>query len=329
MRAGTGISGPVDLTSPWLELEDAHEPGAGDPDRRRSRRLRATILAALAGLALVVALPGVVRSAEPPSTMLPDGGQVEQVLTDEVGHRLDRGNVREVEVAADGTVWLAVGRRVLALDLPGATEPRAPGWRSFPRRLQAPPDGALWAVEDGGATVELGVAGWVPRVAVLPAAEDPLSLDAAALEQLRAAGIEGVPRVVAAGSGPDGRRWLMVDTSSHQGQPPAEYRLLRYDGSAWAVLGPDEGLPRDTRLAWTTPGPQAPAALAVDGGGRAWFSLDANGLWLADDSGIERVRFPGLGTGALDLAGTADGDVWIATTRGGLFRWSPEARAAL
>ena len=32
--------------------------------------------------------------------------EIVPVLSDEAGHRLDRGNVREVEIGADGTVWL-------------------------------------------------------------------------------------------------------------------------------------------------------------------------------------------------------------------------------
>jgi streptogramin lyase len=285
-------------------------------------------LAVLAALGLAMASPTTVDSNEPMPATLPTAEEVVAVLADDAGRRFDRGNVREVEIGADGTVWLAVGRRVLALDTPGAAEPRARGWEALPRRLAVAPDGALWAVEDGGATVVLGDHGWVVRERPRAEGDDRSALDEAALEQLRDAGIERAPRVLAEASGHGGVRWLVVDASPRLQQAPAEYRLLRGDGSGWTVLGPGEGL-RDTRRAWTTPGPQAPVALTVDRDGRAWFSLGADGLWLADGEGIHRVRFPGLGSGALDLAGTPDGTVWIASTRGGLFRWSPEASEAL
>ena len=326
-RMGLGPAAPV----PWLDVE---EPSASDdprgPRRRpRPRPRRVLTVATLAALALAVALPRLAESVEAMPIALPTADEVTRVLADDAGHRLDRGNVREVEVGLDGTVWLAVGRRVLALGTPGSTQPRARGWEAFPRRLAVQSDGALWAIEDGGEAVVLGGDGWIVRGPDLPPAADPLALDEAALDQLRAAGIEQAPRVVAGVSWPGERQWLVVDVGERSDARPAEHRLLRYDGSSWTVVGPEQGLPLDTSLAWTAPGPQAPVALTVDHLGRAWFSIAADGLWLADDAGIHRVHFPGLGSGALDLAGTADGTVWITSARGALFRWSPEGRAVL
>lgn len=324
-RMGLGPAVPV----AWLGPE---EPLAGDGPgsaRRRPRPRRVLTVAALTALAVAVALPQLAESVEPMPTALPTADEVARVLADDAGHRLDRGNVREVEVGSDGTVWLAVGGRVLALGTPGSTQPRTRGWEAFPRRLAVQSDGALWAIEDGGEAVVLSEDGWIARGPDLPPAADPLALDEAALGQLRAAGIEHAPRVVAGVSWPDGRRWLVVDVGERSDARPAEHRLLRSDGSSWTVLGPEQGLPQDTRVAWTAPGPQAPVALTVDHLGRAWFSLEADGLWLADDDGIHRVHFPGLGSGALDLAATAEGAVWIASARGALFRWSPEEGAAL
>lgn len=311
----------------WLEPETS---AAGDhlAPNRHTRARRIVILAAVAALVPALAWPGIVNAVEVGLVTRPASDEVVRVLADDAGHRLDRGYVREVEVGADGTVWLAVGRRVLALGRPGAAEPRARGWEAFPRRLSVQTDGALWAVEDGGQTVTLTGTGWASGQAPLPADSDPLALDEAALEQLTAAGIERPPRVLAGVTGPDQQRWLVVDVGPRPDERPSQRRLLRFDGSDWTVLGPDQGLPGDTRDAWTVPGPEAPVALAVDHAGRAWFSLDHHGLWVADDEGFSRVRFPGLGSGALDLAVTPDGSVWIAGARGSLFRWTREGHAA-
>lgn len=313
----------------WLE-EEGITVSAGNRHRARPPRPgRIVVLAAIVALVPVMAMPRIVGGVEPALTTRSASQDVVRVLADDAGHRLDSGYVREVEVGSDGTVWVAVGRRVLALGTPGAIEPRARGWEAFPRRLSLRSDGVLWAVEDGGDIVSLTGTGWVPYEAPPPDPGDPLALDAAAVDQLRAAGFEHLPRVLAGVVGAGEQRWLVVDVSARPDQRPSEHRLLRFDGSGWTVLGPDQGLPRDTRRAWTTRGPEAPVALAVDRAGRAWFSIDHGGLWVAGDEGIERVRFPGLGSGALDLAGTSDGAVWIASTRGGLFRWSPEGAAAL
>ena len=306
----------------WLEPAEPSVPNAsGRRERFRARRVLA--LAAIGAVVLAVALPRVVEAVEPGLTTRAGGGNVVRIVSDAAGHRFDKGHVREVEAGVDGPVWVAVGRRVLALDTPGATGPRTGGWQSFPRRLSIAVDGTLQAVEDGGETVTLTESGWVPVEPAPAVGTDAPALDPLVQEQLRAQGIEHPPRVFADGEGPDGLRWLAIDVSADPGLRPADYRLLRFDGTEWTILGPDQGIPRDTRAVWTVPGPQAPIALAVDQAGRAWFSLDLNGLWVADEEGAERVRFPGLGVGALDLASTPDGAVWIASLRGGLFCWSP------
>lgn len=321
-RMGLGPPWP----SPWLEVEALPEPSDGAGHGRRRRTGRIVLVATLVAVVAALAVPRLATAVEPELVGRLDGGDVVRILGDAAGHRLDTGHVREVEIAADGTIWVAVGRRVLALGTPGAIEPRAPGWRAYPRRLSAQADGTIRAVEDGGEVVTLTANGWATAEHVRACAEDSPSLEAAALERLRAAGVDREPHVLASSTGPGGQRWVVVDVSASPNVRPADYRLLRFDGASWTVFGPDEGMPRDDRRPWTMAGPQAPAALAVDQDGRAWFSLDHRGLWRADDDGVTRLRFPGLGSGALDLASAPDGDgvVWIASSRGHLYRWSPE-----
>lgn len=301
--------------------------GMGGSVRQHARRVLSVALAA--ALIAALAVPQLVDGVAPDVSTQPASEDVVRVLADDAGHRFDGGHVREVETDLDGTLWVAVGRRVLALGTPGAIRPRAQDWEAIPRRLSAAPDGSLWALEDEGVAVTLTDAGWVSGELPFPELPSASRLDPAAVELLRAAGFEQAPRVLAEATGLDGQRWIVVDVSQRSDQRPADYRLLRSDGVGWTVLGPEEGLPRDTRKAWTMPLAAAPVALTVDRSGRAWFSIDTHGLWTAGDDGVERVRFAGLGSGALDLAGTPDGAVWIASSRGGLFRWFPDDDVAL
>ncbi len=313
---------------PSASLPGVRDEGGATARRARRRAARRiVILAAVAALVPVLGFPRAVEAVGLGLTTEPATDDIVRVLADDAGHRFDRGHVREVEVSVDGTVWLAVGRRVLALGTPGAIEPRAPGWRAFPRRISSREDGTLWAVEDGGGVVTLTETGWTSVDSPPPRTTDPPAIDGAAVDALRASGVERTPRVLAAGGEPGQQRWLVVDVSERPDERPADYRLMRFDGTDWTVLGPDEGMPRDDQQPWTMAGPQTPVALAVNRTGRAWFSLDRRGLWLADDD-VERVRFPGLGTGALDLASTPDGAIWIVSSLGRLYRWNPEACSA-
>ena len=319
-RSGLGPTPPPAWLEPEEEPIDITTDGRG---RRSSRTQRVAVMAVAAALGLTLVLHGLVEAAEPQLTTRPASDEIVRVLADDAGHRFDRGHVREVEVDVHGDLWVAVGRRVLALGAAGAVRPQAQGWQAFPRRISASVDGTLWATEDGGNVVRMTSDGWATTVLSPPAGTEHRDLDADALVSLRAAGDVHTPRVLASVDGVDGRRWVLLDVTEHADSRPAEHRLLRFDGESWTVLGPDEGMPRDELLAWTVTAPHVSPALTMDDLGRAWFSLPYGGLWLADDNAVRRVHFPGLGSGALDLARTPDGVIWIASARGQLFRWDP------
>ena len=262
-------------------------------------------------------------SVGPELVTLPLDDGLARVLADDAGHRFDRGRVREVEVGADGTVWVAVGRRAVRLGTAGAIEPRAGGWRSFPRGLSVDVDGSLWAVEDGGAVVVLEDDRWTqsadlaqpPRPArALPAAMSP--------ERLAELGVDGPVRVLASAPAPDGTVWFVADTSDSPRVRPADHALLHLGADGWEMIDRAAGMPQEGQRAWSTLPPASSATIVVDHDGRVWFSIYRLGLFVFDGSEFERVEDPGLRLGALDLDIGADGSIWIASVTGGLYRWT-------
>ena len=79
---------------------------------------------------------------------IPLGAGIVRVTGDGTGHDLTGGRVREVEIDEAGTIWVAQGRRIIALGRPGAIEPRALGWQALPRRLSVTHEGELLAEEE-------------------------------------------------------------------------------------------------------------------------------------------------------------------------------------
>jgi hypothetical protein len=187
----------------------------------------------------------------------PVGQGIEEILADAVGHRLRGGRVREVEVADDGRVWVAVGGRVIMLGQPGAVWPRSGSWRALPRRLSDSPQGDLWAVEDGGRVVALEGEVWTDRSAGVgtPAGsigvtadgsvwrigrsgDGPASVLSLVDDTWRTWPSDGLDAMLGHGqarytlaSTTDGRVWLGVDGGAHAGG------LAYLDGDVWRSAG--------------------------------------------------------------------------------------------
>ena len=309
------------------------------------RRWARMAIAAL-GVALVISLLGprpadgqVVgpdTTTSPPSpsvgpelvTQPLDDGLV-RVLADDAGHRFDRGRVREVEVDPDGTVWVAVGRRAVRLGTAGSIEPRAGGWRSFPRGLSLDVDGSLWAVEDGGAVVVLEDDRWVQSAYLeqppRPARALPETMSPERLAELR---VDGPVRVLASAPAPDGTVWFVADTSASAHVRPAERALLHLGVDGWETIDRAAGMPQEGQRAWSALPPASSATIVVDHEGRVWFSIYRLGLFVFDGFEFERFEVPGLRLGALDLEIGPHGSIWIASVTGGLYRWTPGASSS-
>ena len=306
---------------------------------RLYRRWARMAIAAL-GVALVMSLVGP-RAADglvfgpdattsPPSpsvgpelVTLPLDDGFARVLADDAGHRFDRGHVREVEVGADGTVWVAVGRRAVRLGTAGAIEPRAGGWRSFPRGLSVDVDGSLWAVEDGGAVVVLEDDRWTQSADLEQPSRPARALPAAmSPERLAELGVDPPVRVLASAPAPDGTVWFIADTSASPHVRPADHALLHLGADGWEMIDRAAGMPQEGQRAWSALPPASGATIVVDHDGRVWFSIYRLGLFTFDGSEFERVEDPGLRLGALDLEIGPHGSIWIASVTGGLYRWT-------
>jgi streptogramin lyase len=292
------------------------------------------------GMALVICLVGP-RQADglvvdpdtttptPPPTVGPelvtlplDDGLV-RVLADDAGHRFDGGRVREVEVGTDGTVWVAVGRRAVRLGTAGSIEPRAGGWRSFPRGLSVDVDGSLWAIEDGGSVVVLKDDRWTQAVDLAQPPRPGRALpEAMSRERLAELGVDGPVRVLASAPAPDGTVWFVADTSASPHVRPADHALLHLSADGWETIDRAAGMPQEGQRAWSALPPAASATIVVDQDGRVWFSIYRLGLFVFDGSEFERIEDPGLRLGALDLEIGLDGSIWIASVSGGLYHWT-------
>lgn len=219
------------------------------PSARRSA-LAGIALVVLAMLAVPTDVAGIIAgtptpspsaACEAPAGLVTEavGAGVLRVISDDAGHRLDGGRIREVEAGSDGTIVVAQGRRVVVLGEPGVIEPRTDGWRSFVRFLHLAPWGELWAVEDGGAVVVAEDGRWVDRSGGMRTAGHSIgTLDDGS-----------VWRVVRSPGGPndivklDGTAWVPTvseDITESLGEQTGRFDFERTtDGRVW--LGIDQG----------------------------------------------------------------------------------------
>jgi hypothetical protein len=230
-------------------------------------------------LAAAVALPVAAQTAEPDPTVAPTWA-LERLTTDALGRELGDGRLREVELATDGTVWLAQGSRVLALDQPGSIAPRRNGWRWVPTKVRVAPDGTVWATEEGGSVVSAEDGVWVDRSDAWPHAGASLALlpDGSAWRVVWDAE-RGNALALLGEAG-----WQLVDA-------PALDALLGRRAARFTFAQTTDG------LTW----------LGVDGGDRP------SGLAVLADGGWTPVGTLGsvVAPRVLDLAAGADGSLWV------------------
>jgi ligand-binding sensor domain-containing protein len=277
---------------------------------------------------------------------------VVRVLADDADHDFRGGRVREVVAGPDGSVWVAQGRRVMAVGVAGDVEARGTGWRTFPRRLSIDHSGTAWAQEDVGTVVNLRDGAWQPAEderaslaasfslvdgqawRILADGDEPTGL--AMLGVVRWHELAGPP-ALAASAPPaqyslaldaDDRLWLAGDAG------PGSGWLARYDGDTWSSVTELDGVPIGRVLAMTTDRDdtfwllaeattsdcehRCDAELVLAGQSEdGWRVFAADAGMPQDDARIASAWAPGLPT---PLA-AADGVTWFALPRLGVFRF--------